>query len=118
MLLLDVTLYLHFAERARTWEVFPDATDVFTRLSKRPHSLLETDMEIKEAFFCIMFDQGTDTFAVNKARLELCARKQRSYEAIPTTLDALMEYTKRAVYRGGHVWGQKRPCFKYFRWPS
>ena len=72
MLLLDVTLYLHFAERARTWEVFPDATDVFTRLNKRPHSLLETDMEIKEAFVCIMFDQGTDTFAVNKAGLELC----------------------------------------------
>ena len=71
-----------------SWEVFPDATDVFTRLNKRPHSLLETDMEIKEEFVCIMYDRGTDTFAVNKAKLELFARKQRSYEAIPTTLDA------------------------------
>ncbi|XP_078311331.1 uncharacterized protein LOC144618661 [Crassostrea virginica] len=51
----------------QTWEVFPDATDVFTRLSKRPHSLLETDMEIKEAFVCIMYNRGTDTFVVNKA---------------------------------------------------
>ena len=91
--------------------VFPDATDVFTRLSKRPHSLLETDMEIKEAFVCIMYDRGTDKFALNKAGLELFARKQRSYEAIPTTLDALMQYTKIAVYRGGHVWGQTLECF-------
>ena len=39
-------------------------------------------MEIKKAFVCIMYDQGTDTFAVNKARLELFARKERSYDAI------------------------------------
>ena len=117
MLSLDGTLYLHFAEGKKsawqTWEVFPDATDVFTRLSKRPHSLLETDMEIIEAFVCIMYDHGTDTFTVNKARLELLARKQRSYDAIPPTLDALMEHTKRAVYQlGGHVWGQILECFQ------
>ena len=65
MLSLDVTLYLHFAERARNLhgkQVFPDARDVFTRLSKRH-----------------------DTFAVNNARLELFAKKQRSYDAIPPT---------------------------------
>ena len=45
----------------QTWEVFPDATDVFTRLSKRHES---------------------DTFAVYNAMLELFAKKQRSYDAI------------------------------------
>ena len=87
----------------QTWEVFPDATDVFTRLRKRPHSLLETDIEIIEAFVCIIYDRGTDTFAVNKARLELFARKQRPYDALPPTLDALIQHTKRAVYQGVHV---------------
>ena len=57
----------------QTWEVFQDASDVFTPLSKRPHSLLQTVMEIIEVFVCIMFYLGTDTFAVNKARLELKA---------------------------------------------
>ena len=52
----------------QTWQVFPDATDVFIRLSNRPDSPLETDMEIIEAFVCIMYDRGTDTFAVNKTR--------------------------------------------------
>ena len=56
--------------------------------------------------------QKNDTFAVNNARLELFAKKQRSYEAVPPTLDALMEHTKRAVYQGGHVWGQTLECFQ------
>ena len=77
----------------QTWEVFPDATDVFTRLSKRH-----------------------DTFAVNNDRLELFAKKQRSYDAIPPTLDALMEHTKRAVYQGGLVWGQTLECFQCLPW--
>ena len=73
----------------KTWEVFPDATDVFTRLSKRH-----------------------DTFAVDNARLERFAKNQRSYDAIPPTFDALMEHTKRAVYQGGLVWGQTLECFQ------
>ena len=32
-------------------------------------------MEIIEALICIMYDPGTDIFAVNKASLELFARK-------------------------------------------
>ena len=66
-------------------------------------------MEIIEAFVCIMYDRGTDTFAVNEARLQLFARKQRSYDAIPPTLDALMEHTKRAVYQyiSVHMYGVK-----------
>ena len=64
---MDVTVSA-FREKGKnsawqTWEVLPDATEVFTRLSKRPYSLLETDMEIIEAFVCIMYYQGTDTFA-------------------------------------------------------
>ena len=45
-----------------------NATDVYIRLSNRPDSPLETDMEVIEAFVCIMYDRGTDTFAVNKTR--------------------------------------------------
>ena len=37
----------------QTWEVFPDATDVFTRLSKITHSLLETDIEILRHLFVL-----------------------------------------------------------------
>ena len=51
--------------------------------NKRPHSLLETDIEIIEAFVGIMYGQGTDTFAVNKFRLELFVRKQTMQFLLP-----------------------------------
>ena len=93
----------------QTWQVFPDAKDVhvFIRLSNRPDSPLETDMEIIEAFVCIMYDRGTNTFAVNKTRWELFARKHRSYDAVLPTLDALMEHTKRLIYIGVDMYGVK-----------
>ena len=32
--------------------------------------------------------------------------KARSIDTIPPTRGALLQHTKRAVYQGGHVWGQ------------
>ena len=96
----------------QTWEVFPDVTDVFARLSKRPNSIEDTDIDLIEAFVCIMYDRSTATFAVNEARFELFARKQRPYDAIPPTRGALLEHTKRAAFQGGHVWAQTDVCIQ------
>ena len=90
----------------QTWEVFPDATEVFVRLGRMPDSITEDDMEILEAFVCILYDRATSTFGVNDARFELFARKQRSFDALPPTRDALFQHTKRAAYQSGHVWSQ------------
>lgn len=94
----------------QTWEVFPDVTDVFSRLSMRPNTI--EDMDIIEAFVCIMYDRTTVTFAVNEARFELFAKNQRPYDAIPPTRGAILEHTKRAAYQGGHVWAQTDYAFK------
>ncbi|CAG2249487.1 unnamed protein product [Mytilus edulis] len=37
---------------------------------------------------------------------QLFARKQRQYDTIRPTRAALLDHTKLATYRGGHVWGQ------------
>ena len=50
---------------------------------------------------------------VNDARLDLFARKQRSYKAIPPTQSALLQHTKRAAYQAGCVWSQATVC-----WPE
>jgi hypothetical protein len=55
-------------------------------------------LEFIEAFVVIMYDRTTTTFPVNKARLEMLARKQRQYDAIPPTRAALLEHTKREPY--------------------
>ena len=60
----------------QVWEVFPDVTEVFSRLSSMPDSVTDNDMEMLEAFVCIMYDRATCTFKVNDARFELFARKQ------------------------------------------
>jgi hypothetical protein len=43
---------------------------------------------------------------VNQARLNIFAKKQRPYNRIPPTQDALHQHVKRAVYQAGHVWAQ------------
>jgi hypothetical protein len=90
----------------QVWEIFDDATDTFFRLSQTPAVIDDQDMEFIEAFVVIMYDRTTTTFPVNKARLEMLARKQRQYDAIPPTRAALLEHTKREAYQGGNVWGQ------------
>jgi hypothetical protein len=47
---------------------------------------------------------------VNKARVEMFARKQRQYDAIPTTGAAVLEHTTSADYQGVPVWGQSLNC--------
>ena len=56
--------------------------------------------------------ETTTTFAVNEARFELFARKQRPYDAIPPTRGALLEHIKRAAYQSGHVWAQAELCIQ------
>jgi hypothetical protein len=53
-----------------------------------------------------MYDRSSAATGVDEARLNLFARKQRSYDAIPPTSAALMEHAKRAAYQAGIIWGQ------------
>ena len=60
-------------------------------------------------FLVIIYDRTTTTFAVNKARVEMFARKQRQYNAIPTTGAVVLEHTS-AEYQGVSLWGQSLNC--------
>ena len=63
-------------------------------------------MKILENFVVLMYDRSSTADGVDEARLDLFARKQRSYEAIPPTRAALIQHTKRAAYQAGCVWVQ------------
>ena len=54
----------------------------------------------------IMYDRSSTTTCVNNARVDMFARKQRPYQAIPPTRSALLQHVKRAAYRTGSVWSQ------------
>ena len=52
-----------------------------------------------------MYDRTSTCTDVNKARKKLFA-KRSSVQRIPPTRAALEQHVKRAVFQGGHVWGQ------------
>ena len=94
----------------QTWNVCPEVTSVFCKLSKYPPELSQLDQEILEMFVIVMYDKSSPTSNINDARLDLFARKQRSYDSIPPTRGALVEHTKRAMYMAGCIWGQSVSC--------
>ena len=57
-----------------------------------------------------MYDRSSTATGVDAARLDMFARKQRAYEAIPPTRAALFEHTKRAAYEAGCILSQSTVC--------
>ena len=88
----------------QTRDIFPEATPVFSKLSQHPPTIEDDDMKILEKFVVLMYDRSSTADGVDEARLDLFARKQRPYEAIPPTRAALIQHTKCAAYQAGCVW--------------
>ena len=90
----------------QTWNVCDEASDVFSKLSQYPPAVDDEDLETLENFVVMMYDRSSTAEGVDDARLDMFARKQRPYEAIPPTRDALLQHVKRAAYQAGCKWSQ------------
>lgn len=78
--------------------------------SKYPPTIDDDDLEILEKFVVIMYDRSSTVVHVDEARLEMFARKQRPYGAIPPTRAVLLQHAKRAAYQAGCIWSQSTLC--------
>lgn len=58
----------------------------------------------------LMYGRSSTAATVDEARLDMFARKQRSYEAIPPTRAALLQHTRHAAFQAGCVWAQATQC--------
>ena len=94
----------------QTWDVCGEASDIFAKLSKYPQTVEDCEMKILEKFVITMYDRSSTAAGVDAARLDMFARKQRAYEAIPPTRAALLEHVKRAAYDAGCIWSQSTVC--------
>ena len=94
----------------QTWDVCPEASDVFSKLSCYPTDVEEDDTVMLEKFVVTMYDRSSSTVAVGDARLELFARKQRSYDAILPTRAALVQHIRRAAYQAACIWSRALVC--------
>ena len=90
----------------QTWSVCDQVSSTFTKLSQYPPVVEPDDLKKLERFVVMLYDRSSVTTSVNDARMELFARKQKPYDAIPPTSDALKEHVKRAAYQAGIIWSQ------------
>lgn len=94
----------------QTWNVLPDVTDVFVKLSSHPPVITSEDQAVIDQFVITMYDRSTSLTEIDAVRLDMFARKQRPYDSIPPTKAALTEHTKRATYQAGCIWSQATCC--------
>ena len=107
MLWLAVTQYqalLGMGKKA-AWAVFPELTNALLELSSAPHDILQEVMATIERCIILLYDRTSTSTDIDQARRKLFA-KRHNVQSIPPTNAALKEHVKRAVYQGGHVWGQ------------
>ena len=89
-----------------TWNVCDEVSETFIKLSHCPTEVSDDDLQKLENFLVLMYDRSSAAAGVDEARLDLFARKQRSYDSIPPTRAALKEHAKHAAYQAGIIWGQ------------
>lgn len=89
-----------------TWAAFEEVTPTFLNLSCGPVELPDEDVAVLERFTILLYDRTSDLTDIDEARKEMFTKKGRAMESIPPTRGALIQHIKRAVYQGGHCWGQ------------
>jgi len=91
----------------QTWEVCDEASDLFSKLSQYPPTVVYDDeLKILEKCVVMMYDRSSVAEGVNDARFDMFARKQRAYKAIPPTQAALLQHFK-SVNSAPAEWGTK-----------
>ena len=69
----------------QTWDICPEAFPVFSKLSQYPLTVEVGDLEKQKKFVILMYDRSSTAATVDEAGLDMFARKQRPFEAIPPT---------------------------------
>ena len=89
----------------KVWAVLPELTEALQNVCSAPSVIPEETKQVIERFVILLYDRTSTCDKVDQARKKLFAKKS-NVQLIPPTKAALEEHLKRAVYQGGHVWGQ------------
>ena len=87
------------------WSVFPELTHALLKVSSAPNDIPQEVMATIERFIILLYDRTSTCTEIDTARRKLFAKRHNA-QSIPPTKAALEEHVKRALYQGGHVWGQ------------
>ena len=86
--------------------MYPEASDVFAKLSMYPPVFGDEEKKVLERFVIIMYERSSSTTDIDSVRLDMIARKKKSYDAIPPTNATLDYHIKRASHQAGCIWSQ------------
>ena len=74
-------------------------------LSLAPSNISEGAMHMVGSFVILVYDRTSTSTEIDKARRKLFAKKA-DIKQIPPTKAPLEQHVMRAVFQGGHIWGQ------------
>ena len=89
-----------------TWMLDDEVMEAFLDCSRGPFDVSDECLKKIERFVVLLYDRTSSKSYVNEARKQLFTQKGRTLDAIPPTQAALKQHIKRAVFQGGHCWGQ------------
>ena len=89
-----------------TWTVYPDVTPIFQKLSQCPEEIHLDDFARLQKFTVYLYDKSSPGDKVDTARMTLFTQKNKEYNNIPPTEDALKLHALRAAFQAGHIWGR------------
>ena len=90
----------------QTWDVFPNVTETFVKLSRYPVTVGEDDIRKLEEFVVLLYDKSSSQSSIGSARKDFFMQKNIQFDHLPPSKAALKEQILRAVYQAGIVWGQ------------
>ena len=99
------------------WNAMPQLTDAILTVSSAPSEMEEDVLRTIERFIILLYDRTSKCTDINKARKKLFAKKTE-VKHIPPTRAALEQHAKRAIYQGGHAWGQALLAFPVLPSPT
>ena len=83
-----------------------DLTPALLLVTSDPSKISDGVVAAIERFTFLLYDRTSNSKSIDEARLDMFTKKGRAMDAIPPTKAALVQHIKRAVYQGGHCWGQ------------
>ena len=90
----------------QTWEIFPEITSTFVKMSTYPLSFAEEDEQRIEQFIVLLYDRSSTSFDVDMTRKKLFSQKNSLFDNIPPTSAALKYHIRRAAFQASIIWGQ------------
>ena len=89
------------------WQTYDHITTTFASLSSNPpQEISDSHYAELECFAVLLYDRTSASTEVNDVRRVLFTQKSRAIENNPPTQAALTQHVRRAIYQGGHIWGQ------------